>query len=139
MDTGRDEQRRCGSEKTSNKQQLVVMSYSRYCRYRAQLQRSREERFNRGEDSDNSTTTDQMNTIRVLFCRDTYDYPAELLLQPFNPPHGYQHNSAVLANHMGMCTLVLAALHYFYTHCFVVPVLFTFFSVAPKSKPNLAV
>lgn len=93
------------------------MSYSRYCRYRAQLQRSHEELLNYGdtrEDNDEEKTAasahrdlDTINTVRVLFCRDTYDYPAELLLQPFNLQHGrQQENTAVLVNHMGMyaCT-----------------------------------
>lgn len=93
------------------------MSYSRYCRYRAQLQRSHEELLNYGGtkvDNDGEKTAvsarrdfDTINMVRVLFCRDTYDYPAELLLQPFNLQHGHQQeNTAVLVNHMGMyvCT-----------------------------------
>lgn len=90
------------------------MSYSRYCRYRAQLQRSHEELLNYGGtkvDNDGEKTVastspdlDTINTVRVLFCRDTYDYPAELLLQPFNLQHGHQQqNTTVLVNHMGMC------------------------------------
>lgn len=99
---------------SSNEQRLVVMSYSRYCRYRAQLQRKREEQVKEidptvAEGDDNRTAVtpknqgvDKINTTRVLFCRDTYDYPAELLLEPFNAQHGQQQNTSVLVNHMGM-------------------------------------
>lgn len=96
----------------SNKQRLVVMSYSRYCRYRAQLQRKREEQFNEENSkaiSDKEQTVmdtklgvDNMISTRVLFCRDTYDYPAELLLEPFNMQQSQQQNTTVLVNHMGM-------------------------------------
>lgn len=100
-----------------NKQQLVVMSYSRYCRYRAQLQRKREEQLNKrdiaivtnGDIEKNVVTTYQgigvINTTRVLFCRDTYDYPAELLLEPFNAQQCQQQNTSVLVNHLGMYTV----------------------------------
>lgn len=89
------------------------MSYSRYCRYRAQLQRKREEQLKITDttgvqDGDNGSAVastnqriDKMSTTRVLFCRDTYDYPAELLLEPFNAQHGQQQNTSVLVNHMG--------------------------------------
>jgi len=79
--------------KKNHKQKLVIMSYSRYCRYRANLQRRRDEQLNE---------RDTKNTIRVLFCRDTYDYPAELFLEPFNSQNFAQRNTAVLVNHMGM-------------------------------------
>jgi len=94
-DTGttRHNHHRYGLKNSCIKQQLVVMSYSRYCRYRAHLQRRRNERSNDG---------DIMNSTRVLFCRDTYDYPAELLLDPFNAQNLTQKNTAVLVNHMGM-------------------------------------
>lgn len=85
------------------------MSYSRYCRYRAQLQRKCEINFGDTAVGDKEKTAvatnrviDSMNMTRVLFCRDTYDYPAELLLQPFNPQQAHQQNTAVLVNHMGM-------------------------------------
>jgi len=87
------------------------MSYSRYCRYRAQLQRKQEEQLIYGDSSlvsggnKNKAThreVDTMSTIRVLFCRDTYDYPAELLLQPFNSQQCHKKSTTVLANHMGM-------------------------------------
>lgn len=74
------------------KQQLVILSYSQYCRYKANLQRRRYDPLNEGDNS---------NTTRVLFCRDTYDYPAELLLDPFNTQNLTQKNTAVLVNHMG--------------------------------------
>lgn len=109
--------RQCDSKKTkayksggcSNKQRLVVMSYSRYCRYRAQLQRKREEQFSEESSkvdiSDKEQTNREVNNMfstRVLFCRDTYDYPAELLLEPFNIQQCQQQNTTVLVNHMGM-------------------------------------
>lgn len=107
---------------SSNEQRLVVMSYSRYCRYRAQLQRKREEQLKVidttvAQDNDNETAVtpknqgvDKINITRVLFCRDTYDYPAELLLEPFNAQHGQQQNTSVLVNHMGMfITLVITS------------------------------
>jgi len=102
-----------------NKQRLVVMSYSRYCRYRAQLQRKREKHFNEGnaaivlDDNKEKLMTATYRGVdsmtRVLFCRDTYDYPAELLLEPFNAQQNHQQNTAVLVNHMGMCI----------THCHI--------------------
>lgn len=117
--------RQCNNKKTktyvtdddSNKQQLVVMSYSRYCRYRAQLQRKREELLFKEDttvvkvyDKDNTATNniqgiETMSATRVLFCRDTYDYPAELLLQPFNVQQNQKQNTSVLVNYMGMYTL----------------------------------
>lgn len=98
------------------KQRLVVMSYSRYCRYRAQLQRKREEQMIKGDtavvkDDDKEklmtpTYRGVDSMTRVLFCRDTYDYPAELLLEPFNAQQNHQQNTAVLVNHMGMCIFI---------------------------------
>lgn len=94
----------------SSKQKLVVMSYSRYCRYRAQLQRRREGQFSGDctiskDDTKKVAITyqgvDTKTTTRVLFCRDTYDYPAELLLEPFNAQQGHNQNANVLVNHMG--------------------------------------
>lgn len=99
----------CGGG-SSSKQKLVVMSYSRYCRYRAQLQRRREEQFGRDcitsrDETEKAVTKYQgansKTTTRVLFCRDTYDYPAELLLEPFNAQQGHHQNATVLVNHMG--------------------------------------
>lgn len=91
------------------------MSYSRYCRYRAQLQRKREEQLIQGNtpvvNADNkeklmtATYRGVDSMTRVLFCRDTYDYPAELLLEPFNAQQNHQQNTAVLVNHMGMCII----------------------------------
>lgn len=100
-----------GSGGSCNKQRLVVMSYSRYCRYRAQLQRRHENEGNTAVVLDDKQKlmaapyrgVDSMT--RVLFCRDTYDYPAELLLEPFNAQQNYQQNTAVLVNHMGMCII----------------------------------
>jgi len=87
------------------------MSYSRYCRYRAQLQRKREEQLIQGNTpviiADNkeklmtATYRGVDSKTRVLFCRDTYDYPAELLLEPFNAQQNHQQNTTVLVNHMG--------------------------------------
>lgn len=101
------------------KQRLVVMSYSRYCRYRAQLQRKREQQLNQGnapvviaDDKEKLMTTTYRGVdsmTRVLFCRDTYDYPAELLLEPFNAQQNHQQHTAVLVNHMGMCII----------HCYI--------------------
>lgn len=97
------------------KQRLVVMSYSRYCRYRAQLQRKREEQLIQGNtpvviaDNKEKLMTATYHGVdsmtRVLFCRDTYDYPAELLLEPFNAQQNHQQNTTVLVNHMGMCII----------------------------------
>lgn len=91
------------------KQQLVVMSYSRYCRYRSQLQRRYDKQKIEMDSTafiDNntiaSTYQENSNKTRVLFCRDTYDYPAELLLEPFNIHQSHNQNSTVLVNHMGM-------------------------------------
>lgn len=85
------------------------MSYSRYCRYRSQLQRRYEKQkieldstVLTENDTIASTYQDHFNKTRVLFCRDTYDYPAELLLEPFNIHQNYNQNSNVLVNHMGM-------------------------------------
>lgn len=92
-------------------QRLIVMSYSCYCRYRAQLQRSSERHKNYlnstvSVENDAITSTYTGNTItRVLFCRDTYDYPAELLLEPFNAHQSHNKNNSVLVNHMGMYKL----------------------------------
>lgn len=88
------------------------MSYSRYCRYRAQLQRKCEQQISQGnapvltaDDKEKLMTTTNRGVdsmTRVLFCRDTYDYPAELLLEPFNAQQNHQQHTTVLVNHMGM-------------------------------------
>jgi hypothetical protein len=38
---------------------------------------------------------------RVLFCRETYDFPAERLLHPFCELPDNDQNATVLVNHMG--------------------------------------
>lgn len=125
------------ADDSNNKQQLVVMSYSRYCRYRAQLQRKREELLFKEDtavvkvyDKENTATTktqgvvETVSATRVLFCRDTYDYPAELLLQPFNVQQNQKQNTSVLVNHMGMYTLfnlyfLLFMLPFIYEHKYI--------------------
>lgn len=77
------------------------------------MQRRNQEKFEDstkvvGDGGDNKTTMaishKENVTTRVLFCRDTYDYPAELLLEPLQQQR-HRQNATVLVNHMGMYTL----------------------------------